>query len=143
MMRWARFALPALRVLHLTLFQVIFGRARRRTRRRAERIEIFFRHRDHAAVGAHLDDVEALGRILEHPVLAFELGGDALDAALDAERLAAANTAERLFFLQYARRRHCGAEVELRGERDDFLRASRLAEAALHAGVLGKTQQRP
>ena len=44
-----------------------------------------------------------LRRALEHPVLAFELGGDALDRALDAERLAAADALERLFLLEHAR----------------------------------------
>ena len=36
-----------------------------------------------------------------------------------------------------------GAEVELRLQRDDLLRAGRLAQPALHAGVLGKAQHRP
>ena len=36
-----------------------------------------------------------------------------------------------------------GAEVELRRERDHLLRAGRLAQPALHAGVLGEAQHRP
>ena len=40
-------------------------------------------------------------------------------------------------------RRGGGAEIELRLERDDLLRAGRLAQPALHAGVLGKAQHRP
>ena len=95
------------------------------------------------AVVAHLDDVEALGRAFVHPVLAFELGGHALDGALHAERLAAADAAERLFLLEDARAAACGAEIELRSQRDDLLGAGRLAQPALHAGVLGEAQHRP
>ena len=36
-----------------------------------------------------------------------------------------------------------GAEVDLRREADDLLRAGRLAQPALHAGVLGEAQHRP
>ena len=36
-----------------------------------------------------------------------------------------------------------GAEVELRLQRDDLLGAGRLAQPALHAGVLGEAQHRP
>src|SRR6188768_56229 len=125
--------------LRLALAQIVFRGARVGPRRRGERIEILVGHRGDAAIRTHLDDVEPLRRILEHPVLAFELGGDALDAALHAERLAAADAAERLFFLQYARGCVDGAEVELRPEADDLLGARRLAQSALNAGVLGET----
>src|ERR1043166_6134298 len=128
--------------LRLALAQIIFGRAWRRPRGRAERIEILIRHRDDAAVRTHLDHVEALRRILEHPMLAFELGGNALDTALHAERLAAADAAERLFLLEHARACGHGAEVELRPQGDDLLGAGRLAQPALHAGVLGEAKQR-
>ena len=110
---------------------------------RAERIEILLRHRRNAAVGAHLDDVEPLLGILEHPVLAFELGDHALDRAFHAERLAAADAGERLFLLDDAARGGGGAEIDLRLEADHFLRAGRLAQPALHAGVLGEAQHRP
>ena len=75
-----------------------------------------------------------------HPVPAFELGGHALDRALDAERLAAADAAERLLLLEHARRGRGGAEVELRLEGDHLLRAGRLAQPALHAGILLEAQ---
>src|SRR5712692_4442931 len=98
----------------LALAQVILGRARLWPRRRAVGIEFLLGDRDHAAVLAHLDHLEAVRGVLEHPVLACELGGDALDRALHAERLAAADAVERLFLLQYARGRGGGAEIELR-----------------------------
>src|SRR6185437_2249296 len=129
--------------LLLALAQIIVGGAYFRALRRAERIEILLRHDVDAAVGAHLDDVEPLLGILEHPVLAFELGGHALDRAFDAERLAAADAFERCFLLDDAGHRGRGAEVDLRLQRDDFFRAGRLAQPALHAGVLGKPQGRP
>src|SRR4051812_36224249 len=71
-----------------------------------------------------------------------ELGRDSLDRALDAERFAATDATERLLLLENARRRHCGAEIDLRPERDDFLRACRPAQSTLHAGIFGKTQCR-
>src|SRR5712692_5153166 len=101
-------------LLLLALAQVVLSGAHLRPRRGAVGIEFLLGDRDHAAILAHLDHVEALRGILEHPVLAFELGGDALDRALDAERLAAADAVERLFLLQYARGRGGGAEIELR-----------------------------
>src|SRR5262245_17960086 len=133
----------ALALLLLALAQIIFSRASLRARRGAVGIELLLGDRDHAAVLAHLDHVEALRRILEHPMLAFELGGDALDRALDAERLAAADAVERLLLLKHARGCGGGAEIELRGERDHLLRAGGLAQLALHAGVLGEAQHRP
>ena len=50
---------------------------------------------------------------------------------------------KRLLLLEHARRRGRGAEVELRRQADHLLRAGRLAQPALHAGVLGKAQHRP
>ena len=76
-------------------------------------------------------------------MLALELGGDALDGALDAERLVAADAAERLLLLEHARGRGGGAEIELRPQRDHLLRTGRLAQPALHAGVFRKAQHRP
>src|SRR5262249_43316055 len=139
---WRRSALRLIAALLLALAQIIFRGAHPRPRRRAVRVELLLGDRDHAAILAHLDDVETLRGLLEHPVLAFELGSDALDRALDAERLAAADTVERLLLLQHARAGGGGAEVELRGESDHLLRASRLAQAALHAGVLVEAQHR-
>src|SRR5262249_14069810 len=102
--------------------QIILRRARLRARRAGLRVALLLGDRDHAAVLAHLDHVEALRRVLKHPVLAFELGGDALDRAFHAERLAAADAQERLLLLEHARVRGSGAEVELRRERDHLFR---------------------
>src|SRR5712691_5597075 len=125
-------------LLLLALAQVILGGAHLRARRGAVGIELLLGDRDYAAILAHLDHVEASGGILEHPVLALELGGDALDRALDAERLAAADAMERLLLLEHPRGGGSGAEVELWMERDHLLGAGRLAQPALHAGVLGE-----
>src|SRR4029453_1650744 len=84
-------------LLLLALAQVIFGRARLGSWRGTVRIEPLLGDRHHSAVLAHLDHVEALRGILEHPVLALELGGDALDRALDPERLVAAGAMEGPF----------------------------------------------
>src|SRR5258705_11841083 len=67
-----------------------------------------------ATIVTHFDDVDALGRSAVHPVLAFELCHHAIDRALDAERLAAADAAERLFLLEDAGGRSGGVEIELR-----------------------------
>ena len=93
----------------VALAQVIVGGAYRRALGSAERIELLFRHDRDPAVGAHLDDVEPLLGVLEHPVRAFELGGHALDRTLDAERLAAADAGERFFLLDDAACRGSGA----------------------------------
>src|ERR1700759_3371818 len=74
-----------------TLAQIIVRRADARACRSAEGIELLFRHRGDAAVVAHANDVEALLGVLVHPMLAFQLGNHALDGALHAERLAAAD----------------------------------------------------
>ena len=126
----------------VALAQIVLGGAYRRPRF-AVGIEVLLGHHGDAAVLAHFDDVEAARRALEHPVLAFKLGSDALDRALHAERLTAANAVERLFLLEHARGGRGGAEVDLRLEADDLLRAGRLAQPALHAGVLGEAQHRP
>src|SRR5947207_15831456 len=60
--------------LRIALAQIIFRGAWGGAGGGAEGGELFRRHRDDAAVRAHLDHVEALGRILEHPMLAVELG---------------------------------------------------------------------
>src|SRR5262245_22414309 len=112
--------------LGLALAQIVLRCARGWTLRHTIGVEALLRDGGHAAVVAHLDHVEALRRILEHPVLAFELGGDALDRALDAERFAAADAAERLLLLEHARGGGGSAEVELRFEADHLLRAGRL-----------------
>ena len=49
---------------------------------------------------------------------------------------------KRLLLLEHARRRG-GAKVEPRHERDHLLRTGRLAQPALHAGILGEAQHRP
>src|ERR1700730_6778010 len=95
-----------------------------------------------AAVLAHLQYFEPAAGATEHPMFAFELGGDPLDRALGAERLTAADAAERLLLFQQARRSTRGAEIELGRERDHLLRARRLTQPALHAGLPGKPQAR-
>src|SRR5262249_26133957 len=140
----ARSALRLARALgFFALAKIVLGGARLRPRRRAVGIELLLGDRDRPAVLAHFDHLEPRRRVLEHPVLARELGGDTLDPALDPERLAAAGAVERLFFLEDARGGGGGAEIELRRQRDHLLRAGRLAQAALHAGVLGEAQHRP
>src|SRR5215813_5942118 len=114
-------------LLLLALAQVIFSRARLGSWRGGVGIEPLLGDCHHSAVLAHLDHVEALRGILEHPVLALELGGDALDRALDPERLVAANAVERLFLFKHAGARGRGAEIELRPQRNHLLRAGGLA----------------
>src|ERR1043166_265084 len=67
--------------LALALAQIILAGAHGRARR-CVGVEGVLGHRDHAAVLAHFEHVEPAVRTGEHPVLAFELGGDALDRAL-------------------------------------------------------------
>src|SRR5215831_7327825 len=129
-------------LLLLALAQVIFGRASLGSWRGGVGIELLLGDRHHAAVLAHLDHLEALRRILEHPVLALELGSDALDRALDPERPVAADAMKRLFLFEHAGARRRGAEIELRPQGDHFLRARGLAQPALHAGVFRKAQLR-
>jgi hypothetical protein len=76
-------------------------------------------------------------------VLIVEPGGDAFYRAFDAKRLAAADAGERLLLLEHACRNRCIAEGKTRREADHFLRAGRLAQAALHASIFSKAQQRP
>ena len=66
----------------LALAQIILGGAHVRARRRAVGIEVCLGRGDHAAVLAHLEHLEPLAPSPGHPVLAFELGDDALDRAL-------------------------------------------------------------
>src|SRR3954462_14438213 len=122
-------------LLLFALAQIVLGGARLRARRGTVRVELLFRDRYHPAVLAHLDHVEALCGILKHPMLAFELGGNALDRALDPERLVASDPVERLLLLEYARTRSRGAEIELRLQRNHLLRTRRLAQPALHACI--------
>src|SRR5215471_7264306 len=98
----------------LLLAQVIFGRAGLGSWRGGVGIELLLGDRHRPAVLAHLDHLEALRGVLEHPVLALELGGDAFDRALDPERLVAADAMERLFLFEHAGARGRGAEIELR-----------------------------
>src|SRR5690348_15409365 len=86
--------------LLLALTQIILSGSHGRPRR-AVGVEILLGHDGDAAVFAHLDDIEAARRTLEHPMLGFELGQDALDRALDAERLVAADALERRFLLEH------------------------------------------
>src|SRR5262245_59914477 len=107
-----------LALLLLPLAQVVLRRTRRGARRRAVGVEVLLGDGGHAAVVAHPDHVEALRCASVHPVPALELGRHALDRALDPERLAAADAAERLLLLEHARARGGGAEVDLRHQRD-------------------------
>src|SRR5258708_12961796 len=130
-------------LLLLALAQVIFGRASLGSWRGGVGIELLLGDRHDPAVLAHLDHVEALRGILEHPVLALELGGDALDRAFDPERLVAADAVERLFLFKHACARRRGAEIEPRPQADHLLRAIRLAQPPLPAAVFGKAQHHP
>src|ERR1700704_1440913 len=122
--------------------QIVLGGARLGARRGTVRIKLLLRDGHHTAVLAHLDHVKALRRILKHPMLAFELGDDALDRALDPERFVATDAVERLLLLEHARTRGGGAEIELWPQRDHLLRTSRLAQPTLHACVFRKAQHR-
>src|SRR5215510_974216 len=128
-------------LLFLPLAQIILGRAHRRAWRRV-RIETRLGGRDGAAVLAHLEQLKPAGIALVHPVLAGELLGHAFNRAPRSERLAAAHAGERLLLLDDTRQCGRGAEIDLRLERDHLLGTGRLAETALHAGVLGKLQGR-
>src|SRR4029079_1077566 len=130
-------------LLLFALAQIIFGGARLRARRSTVGIELLLSDGHYPAVLAHLDHVEALCGILKHPVLAVEFRDHALDRALDPERLVATDAVERLLLLEHARTRGGGAEIELRPQRDHLLRARRLAQPALHAGIFGEAQHRP
>src|SRR6202040_2176992 len=105
------------------LAQIIVGRAQLRARWRAVRIEAFLGDGGDAALLTHFDDVKAAGGALIHPVLALQLGDDALDRALNAERLAAAHAGERFFLLEHACRGRDGAEVDPRDEADHLFGA--------------------
>src|SRR5262249_31192912 len=120
-------------LLLLALAQVIFSRASLGSWRGGVGVGSVLRGGPPPAVLAPLDHIVALRGILEHPVLALELGGDALDRAFDPERLVAADAMERLFLFKHAGVRGRGAEIELRTQRDHFLRACGLAQPALHA----------
>src|SRR5262249_36115427 len=125
----------------LTFAEIVVGGAQP-TLRRAIWVKLGLGHHGDAAVLAHLEQFEAARRASEHPVLAFELCGHAVDRTLDAERLAATDAAERLFLIEHARRCGGGAEIELRRERDHLLGTGCLAQPALHAGIFGKSQGR-
>src|SRR5690242_20138221 len=111
----------------IALAQIILSGAGLGPRRLAVGIELLLRDGDHSAILAHLEHVEPLRGILEHPVFALELGGDAVDSALDPERLVAADAVEWLLLLKHAGGRGGCAEIELRPQRDHFLRTRRLA----------------
>src|SRR5262249_33980602 len=130
-------------LLLLALAQVIFGRARLGSRRGGRGSGQVFRGCPPPAVPPQLDHLGAVRGVLEHPVLALELGSDALDRALDPERLVAADAMKWLFLFEHAGARCRGAEIELRPQRNHFLRARGLAQPALHAGVFGEAQLRP
>src|SRR5262249_54205902 len=124
------------------LAEIILAGARARALGRRIGIEAGGRDDGDAAILAHFEHLDPAVRAAEHPVLAFELRGDALDRASGAERLAAPYAAERRLLLEQARRCARRAEIELRFQRDHLLGAGRLAEPALHAGVLGESQTR-
>src|SRR5260370_41156523 len=99
------------------------------------RVEVFLRDNDDAAILAHLDEIEALRRALVHPVLAFELGEDAVDRAFDAERLSAADAVKRLLLPEHPRRRG-GGERQTQAQREHLPRTGRLARPAWRAAIL-------
>src|SRR5262249_19619685 len=84
-------------LLLLALAQVIFGRASLGSWRGGVGIELLLGDRHRPAVLAHLDHLEALRRILEHPVLALGLGRGAFARAFDPQRLVAADGIGMLF----------------------------------------------
>src|SRR5260370_26859065 len=90
--------------LFFPLAQIIVAGARARALGRRIGIESRGGNGGDAAILAHLQYFEPAAGTAEHPVLALELGRDALDRALGAERLAAADAAERLLLFQQARR---------------------------------------
>src|SRR5882672_3791874 len=113
--------------------QIVLGRHDRRTLRRRMRIKALVDDGFDTAIRAHLDDIETFGvGALEHPVLVAELCQHAVDRAFGAERLAAGDAVERLFFLQHTERRVPCLEVEPRVERNDVLGTGRFAQPALH-----------
>src|SRR6516162_3180769 len=114
-------------LLLLALAQVIFGRASLGSWRGGVGVELLLGDCYDPALLAHLDHVEALRGILEHPVLALEFGGDAFNRAFNPERLVTANAVERLFLFKHAGARGRGAEIELRPQRNHLLRAGGLA----------------
>src|SRR5262249_45905793 len=125
------------------LAQIILGGASLGPRCFPIRVEPLLGDRHNPAVLAHLDQVEALCGILEHPMFALELGGDALDRTLDPERLVAADAMKRLFLFEHAGAGGRGAEIELRPQRDNFLRTRGFAQSALYASIFHKAQHRP
>ena len=90
------------------------------------RIEAVLRDNDDAAILAHLDQIEALRRALVHPVLARELGEDAVDRAFDAEWLAAADSLKLILLPEHARRSR-PTKHQARHDGDHLLRAGRFA----------------
>src|ERR1700692_4013666 len=107
--------------LRIASAHIILGGHDGRALRRRMRVEALVHHGFDAAIRAHLDDIDPPGvGALEHPVLVAELGEHALDRAFGAERLAAGDAVERLFFLQHTQRRVPAREIEPRLERDDF-----------------------
>src|SRR5947209_19708325 len=107
------------------------------------RVETLVHHGFDAAIRAHLDDIDTPGvGALEHPMLVAELGEYALDRAFGAERLAAGDAVEWLFFLQHSQGRVPCLEIEARLKRDDFLRAGRFTKPALNAKAFGEPQHR-
>src|SRR5271163_1179865 len=84
------------------LAQIIVGSSHAGPWRSAVGIEISCSDGNDAAVLAHFEYVEPPRAMRVHPMLTRELFHHALDRALDPERLAAANTVKRLFFLEHA-----------------------------------------
>lgn len=126
-------------VLAIPFAQIVVRRAGRGALGDAsERIELLFAHGNDAAVGAHSHRIQPLVACGKHPVPALELGCDPVDRALDAKRLVAADAERGLFFLDDPRARRSSREIDLRRQRDHFLRTRALAQAALYAGVFDK-----
>src|SRR5580692_386462 len=107
------------------------------------RIEFLFCDECNSAVVTHLDEIEALRSVFEHPMLIRELRQDTIDRTLDAERLAAANAPEWFFLFQDSRAAGAVSKVELRFEGHDLFGAGRYAQAALDTGFFRETQHRP
>src|SRR3954468_7780864 len=109
-------------LLHVARPQIVLGRHDRRTLWPRMRVKTLVDDGFDAAICAHLDDIETFGvGALKHPMLVAEFCQHAVDRAFGAERLAARDAIEGLFFLQHAKRRVPCPKVEPGLERDDVL----------------------
>lgn len=91
--------------------QIILGPAHSRTLSHAERRILDLELGVHPAIVTHADQASVVGQG-EHRVVAFQLGHDPFNRALDAEQLAAFDAGIRLLFLQYLQAQGGVGQVE-------------------------------